>query len=94
MKVEYDIAKFIPALTNQSVLNGIIERVKTRRKELKYTQKELAKRSWISYASIRRFETTGEISFVSLLKIANTLGCLADFNILFSKETITNLKDY
>lgn len=94
MKNIYDINDFVCVLTEQNVLKGIVERVKLRRKELKLTQKGLAKKSGVSYASIRRFESTGEISFVSLLKIANVLNAFSDFNLLFDNEIITNLKDY
>ena len=81
-------------LTEQKVLYGLVERVKERRKELKLTQQGLAKKSGVSYGSIRRFETTGEIALTSLLKIANALNSLEEFNMLFSTELITNLKDY
>lgn len=94
MKNMYDINNFVQALTEQSVLSGIIEKVKQRRKELKLTQQGLAKKSGVSYASIRRFESTGEISFTSLLKIANALNALADFNMLFNNEIISDLKEY
>lgn len=94
MKNMYDINNFVHTLTEQSVLSGITERVKQRRKECKLTQQGLAKKSGVSYASIRRFESTGEISFTSLLKIANALNALADFNVLFSTEIISNLKEY
>lgn len=94
MKNVYDINNFVHALTEQSVLGGIIEKVKQRRKELKLTQQGLAKKSGVSYASIRRFESTGEISFTSLLKIANALNALSDFNMLFNNEIVSNLKEY
>lgn len=93
MKNKYDINQFVKTLTIESVLGEIVEKVKKKRKERKFTQQELAKRSGVNYASIRRFETTGEISFSSLLKIANALNCLAEFNLLFSSDKITNLKD-
>ena len=94
MKNMYDINNFVHTLTEKSVLSGIIEKVKQRRKELKLTQQGLAKKSGVSYASIRRFESTGEISFTSLLKIANALNALADFNMLFNTEIVSNLKEY
>ena len=94
MNNKYDINDFVHTLTEQSVLNGIVTRVKERRKEIKLTQRALAERSGVSYASIRRFESTGEISFNSLLKIASVLNALADFNILFRNEILSNLKEY
>lgn len=93
MKNKYDIAQFVKTETQESVLSGIVGRVKEKRKKLKLTQQDLASRSGVSYASIRRFEASGEISFSSLLKIANALGCLAEFNLLFPNDTLTNLKD-
>ncbi len=94
MKNKYDINNFIHATTEQSVLCGIIERLKQRRKEAKLTQQTLAKKSGVSYASIKRFESTGEISFTSLLKIAKALNMLTDFDSIFTTEIVHNLKEY
>lgn len=94
MENKYDLNNFVHTLTEQSVLSGIVERVKERRKELKLTQHGLAQRSGVSYASIRRFESSGEISFNSLLKIASVLNALADFNMLFGNEIVCDLKEY
>lgn len=94
MEKRFDISDFVDTITEASITEKLIKRVKLRRKELKYTQQELAKRSGVSYASIRRFETTGDISLASLIKIAHVMNCLEDFNNLFKYEQITNLKDY
>lgn len=94
MENKFDISDFISTPTQQSVLAALTERVKERRKELKLTQKTLALRSGVSYASVRRFEQTGDISLASLLKIAGALDCLEDFNALFRKKKITNLKEF
>src|SRR5688572_2642661 len=42
----------------------------------------LAKRSGVSVASIKRFETSGHISLDNLLKVALALGCLVQFERL------------
>lgn len=47
----------------------------------------------MSYGSIRRFEQTGEISLLSLVKIAKALDCLEDFNELFKKPPITDIRN-
>ena len=91
MSNKYDLNDFVHTITEQNVLDAIVEKVKTRRKELKLTQQDMAKRSGVSYASIRRFENTGEISFTSLLKIASVLNALADFNLLFNTENVTTM---
>ena len=94
MEKKFDIGQFVNTLTEQSVVNGIVERAKKKRKQMKISQKELSQRSGVTYASIRRFETTGEISLTSLLKIAHALDALKDFENLFKGQAITSLKDY
>ena len=94
MENKFDIGQFLGVPTEQSVVNGIVERAKKKRKQMKISQKKLSQKSGVAYASIRRFETTGEISLTSLLKIAHALDSLKDFENLFKGQTITNLKDY
>lgn len=94
MKLKFDLSEFVNVETQQMVTYNLVNRVKARRKESKLTQKQLAERSGVSYASIRRFEQTGDISLFSLLRIAHVLKCRSDFNLLFETPTIINLKDY
>ena len=94
MKNKFDISNFINTTTEQSVTANLVERERQRRKELKLSRENLSKRSGVSYSSIRRFESTGDISLASLIKIASTMDCLKDFNELFRNKIITNLKDY
>ena len=94
MKNTIDIGNFVTASTPDSILSGLTARVKARRKALKITQKQLSTKSGVSYGSLRRFESSGEISLYSLLRIAQALDCLEDFNLLFKTPVITNLKDY
>jgi len=94
MKNEFDITQFVEVLTEHSVMQMVSGRVRTKRKKLRMSRRELSRRSAVSYASIRRFEETGEISFRSLLRIANALGDLEGFASLFGNEAITSLKDY
>ena len=93
MKNKFDINQFVEVITPQSVAQKLAEKEKASRKQMKLTQKELSVRSGVSYASVRRFENSGEISLFSLLKIANVLGVLEDFNALFTRKAITSLKD-
>lgn len=94
MKNKFDINQFVEVITPQSMAQKLAEKEKTSRKQMKLTQKELSERSGVSYASVRRFENSGEISLFSLLKIANVLGVLEDFNALFTRKAITSLKDF
>lgn len=50
MERKFDISDFVDTITEASITEKLIKRVKLRRKELKYTQKELAKRSGVNYA--------------------------------------------
>lgn len=94
MEKKFDIADFVKTQTIQSVTEQLIEREKQRRKKMRLSQRDLANKSGVSYASIRRFENIGEISLNSLLKIANALNCLEDFNSVFKVPFVKSLKDY
>ena len=94
MEKKFDIADFVKTQTIQSVKEQLVEREKQRRKKLHLSQRDLANKSGVSYASIRRFENIGEISLNSLLKIANALDCLEEFNSVFKMPAVKSLKDY
>ena len=73
-----------PALqTPTDIQRELAARVKARRLELNITQAELAERSGVSLGSLRRFETTGEVSLRSFLELALVLGELKEFSTLF-----------
>jgi transcriptional regulator with XRE-family HTH domain len=65
------------------VLQEIAQRHKVLRKQWGYTQSELARRSGVSLGSLKRFETTGQISLESLLLLADVLNRLNDFDAIF-----------
>ena len=93
IKNTIDISDFVPAQSLTGTVYELVKREKVARKAKKLTQKQLAERTGVSYGSIRRFEQTGEISLLSLVKIANALDCLEDFNELFKKPPVTNIRD-
>lgn len=76
-----------------SITSAIVDNVKSRRKELGISQMELAARSGVSYGSIKRFETKGDISLSSLIKIAIVLECEGDFKMLFSRKKYRSIED-
>lgn len=71
----------------------LMKRVRMRRKEAKISQSELANRSGVSLASIKRFESMGEISLASLLRIAVVLGYEDDFSRLFERTNYQSLDE-
>lgn len=93
MDNRFDIGSFVDSLTMPEATSRLVDRVKARRKAFKISQQDLAKKSGVTYASVRRFEQIGEISLTSLMKIAMALDCLDDFNKLFVAPAVTNLKD-
>ena len=71
----------------------LARRIRSRRREAKISQKELAKRSGVSFGSVKRFESLGEISLTSLLRIAVVLGYEADFDKLFERKNYQSLDE-
>ena len=88
MENDFDISEFVDVRTQEAVRKNLTDRFVRKRKEAGFTQKELSLRTGVSYASIRRFETKGEISLTSLLMLADALDMLEDFDKLFSKKII------
>lgn len=63
------------------------------RKQQKLSQVELAERSGVSLGSLKRFETKGQISLASLLKLVFVLGRLSDFErVLNSNNDLTHIE--
>ena len=52
----------------------VAKRFRKVRLSKKITIKELSESSGVPYSTIRRFESTGEISFLSLVKITSAMG--------------------
>lgn len=94
MKTNFDISDFVNTRTTESVTADLVSRIKLRRKEAKISQSKLSTLSGVSFGSIRRFEETGEISLKSLIRIANALDYIEDFDLLFKRKKLINLKDY
>ena len=72
--------------TPKEVSLTIAARLKAKRLSQNLTQEGLALRAGMSTPSLKRFEKTGEISFVSLLNIALVLDCLDECERLFAES--------
>ena len=72
----------------------ITKRLIAIRKRKKISQKRLAVISGVPYASIRRFENTGDVSFSSFIKIVMALRLYDDLNGLFvAKKEYSSIEE-
>lgn len=79
--------------TPREISLHLAKRVKRIRKYKKITQKQLAARSNVSYGSLKKFEQTGEIALVSLIKIAMELNLTNEINSLFSNPVYMSIDE-
>lgn len=79
--------------TPDALLKTIAAQAKAQRLAANFTRRTLAEKSGVAEASIKRFETTGQISFHSLLKLAFALNCMDDFNRLFAEKLPQTIAD-
>ncbi|WP_026496616.1 helix-turn-helix domain-containing protein [Butyrivibrio sp. WCD3002] len=79
--------------TPAEITLDLAKRVKKIRKRRKITQKQLAHRSNVSYATLKKFEQTGQISLMSLVKIAMELGLADEIKTLFSQPVYLNIDE-
>lgn len=71
----------------------IAERVRARRLELDLTQEGLATRAGVKLPTYRKFEQTGDISLMGLLRVAFALDCMEDFKHLFATRKYRSMAD-
>ncbi len=81
--------------TPHSVMEKLKINIKQKRLFLNFTQEGLSKRSGVSLGSLKRFESNGQISLDSLLKLAFILECLDDFKNIanLTKRTINSIDE-
>lgn len=79
--------------TPDEMAHDIADNLRSYRRSRKISMKELATRSGVSFASVRRFEKTGQISLDSLLRIALVLDQTSVLEGLFKGEEIKSIED-
>ena len=70
--------------TPEEINLAMAKRLSRIRKRRGLTQEQLSERSNVSYGSIKRFETSGRISLISLTKLAVALDCAEELRQLFT----------
>lgn len=68
-------------------------RVRKIRRRRKISQQKLADLSGVSYGSIKRFETSGQISLLALTKIAMALDMADELRNIFSQVPYRNIQE-
>ena len=72
---------------------SLAQRVSRIRRRRKISQQWLSEMSGVSFGSIKRFETTGQISLLSLTKIALALGCEDEIRSLFTQTPYRDIEE-
>ena len=68
-------------------------RIRGIRKRRSISQKKLSEMSGVSYGSIKRFETTGQISLLSLTKLAFALNEVDEIRNLFTDVPCRSIQE-
>ena len=84
----YDHILFAPS----DVAKELAQRMKKIRKRKRITQRQLASRSNVSYASLCRFEQTGLISLEAFIKLSMELGVIDEIKDLFTRPVYTSIE--
>ena len=79
--------------TPEEIIMGVAERLTRIRKRRKITQQELSVQRNVSYGSIKRFETSGQISLISLAKLCVALECTDEIKRLFTDVEYKNIEE-
>lgn len=79
--------------TPEEINLKIANRLKNIRKRRRISQKKLSEISGVSYGSIKRFETTGQISLLSLTRIATALDVVNELREIFSQVPYKNIQE-
>ena len=79
--------------TAEELDKKIADRVRLIRKRRSISQEKLAQISGVSFGSVKRFETTGQISLLSLTRIAMALDLADDLRQLFTEVPYRNIQE-
>ena len=79
--------------TAEELDKKIADRVRLIRKRRSISQEKLAQISGVGFGSVKRFETTGQISLLSLTRIAMALDMADDLRQLFTEVPYRNIQE-
>ena len=79
--------------TPEEIDLDLARRLTAIRKRRNLSQQQLSEKSNVSLGSIKRFETSGQISLISLTKLAVALGCVDEIKNLFTNVTYNSIEE-
>ena len=79
--------------TAEELDQKLAQRVRNIRKRRSISQEKLSSMCGVSYGSIKRFETSGKISLISLTKIAMALDMADELRNIFTQVPYKNIQE-
>ena len=79
--------------TPEEINMALAQRLSRVRKRRNISQKQLSEKSNVSFGSIKRFETSGQISLISLTKLCVALDCAEEIRNLFTNVEYTSIEE-
>ena len=79
--------------TAEELDKKLAQRVRNIRKRRAISQERLASMSGVSYGSIKRFESSGQISLISLTKIAMALDIADELRNIFTQVPYRDIQE-
>ena len=79
--------------TAEELNQKLADRVRNIRRRRSISQQKLADMSGVSYGSVKRFEQTGQISLISLTRIAMALDIAGELRNLFTEVPYQDIQE-
>ena len=79
--------------TIEEINLNLAKRLRNVRRRRKISQEKLREQAQVSLGSLKRFESTGNISLYSLTKIAMELGCVDEIRNLFTEVRYLSIEE-
>ncbi len=79
--------------TAEEIDQQLADRIRNIRKRRSISQEKLSQISGVSFGSVKRFESTGKISLLSLTKLAIALDCADEIKNMFQQIPYKNIEE-
>jgi transcriptional regulator with XRE-family HTH domain len=72
--------------TDREILQQIVQKLKVRRKQLKFNQKELAVKAGVSFRTVQKLEGDGNVTMLNFMAIVRALGAIGLWDSFIKEE--------